>query len=132
MEEGFKDTLEKVKWSLWHGKSDEALIKLELLMMNVTDSKKHKKLEGLYDYLKRNKAYLVNYKERDEENKTYTSQVAESHIESLIDARHKKSGKMQWTREGAHKVLQIRGAISSDEWNDRWQASVLSALEIVA
>ena len=130
VEEDFKDTLEKVKWSLWHGKSDEALTKLELLMANITDKKKRKKLEGLYDYLKGNKAYLVNYKERDKENKVYTSQVAESHIESIINARHKKSGKMQWTREGAHNVLQIRGQIVSNEWDARWQAPVLSALGV--
>jgi hypothetical protein len=83
-------------------------------------------------YLKRNQSYLVNYEERDKENKTYTSQVAESHIESIINARHKKSGKMQWTREGAHKVLQIRGMIASNEWGNRWQSAVLSALKLEA
>jgi len=46
--------LEQVKWTLWHGKPQEALSKLELLMtMNVTDSLKRKKLEDLYDYLNR-------------------------------------------------------------------------------
>jgi hypothetical protein len=82
--------------------------------------------------LENNKAYLVNYEERNKENKTYTSQVAESHIESVINARHKKSGKMQWTREGAHSVLQIRGMITSNEWSNRWQQSVLSALGVAA
>ena len=132
VEEGFKDTLERVKWTLWHGNSDEALTKLELLITNVTDPKKRTKLEGLYDYLKRNQAYLVNYEERDQENKTYTSQVAESQIEAIINARYKKSGKMQWTREGAHKVLQIRGMIASNEWGNRWQSAVLSALAVAA
>jgi len=74
----------------------------------------------------------VHYEERAKEQKTYTSQVAESHIESIINARHNKSGKMQWTRAGAHKVLQIRGVIISNEWEDRWQGAVLSALEVVA
>ena len=132
VEEAFKDSLEGVKWNLWHGNSEKALKKLEILMKNITDPKKRSKLKDLYDYLERNKDYLVNYKERDKQNKTYTSQVAESHIESLINSRHKKSGKMQWTREGAHKVLQIRGAIASKEWNDRWQTAVLSALEVAA
>ena len=132
VEEAFKDSLERVKWTLWHGKSDEALSKLKILITNVTDAKKRSKLEDLYDYLNRNQAYLVNYQERDEQNQTYTSQVAESHIESVINARHKKSGKMQWTREGAHKVLQIRGMIASKEWGNRWQEPVLSALGVVA
>lgn len=132
VDDGFIETLERVKWTLWHGKSDEALTKLELLMTNITDPKKRTKLAGLYDYLKRNQDYLVNYEERDQENKTYTSQVAESHIESIINTRHKRSGKMQWTREGAHKVLQIRGVIASNEWGNRWQSAVLSALEVAA
>ena len=101
-------------------------------MTNVTDLTKRSKLKGLYDYLKRNQAYLVNYQEREQMNQTYTSQVAESHIESIINVRHKKSGKMQWTREGAHKVLQIRGLIASHEWGDRWQSAVLSALGVAA
>lgn len=125
VEEGYKDTLEGVKWKLWHGKSDEALTKLELLMTNVTDSKKRKKLEGLYKYLEGNKDYLVNYEERERESKTYTSQVAESHIDTLINERHKRKQKMQWTREGAHNVLQIRALMASDEWDDKWLDLVL-------
>src|SRR5215831_14062752 len=89
-------------------------------------------LEKVSGSEERNKAYLVHYEERAKEQKTYTSQVAESHIESIINARHNKSGKMQWTRAGAHKVLQIRGVITSNEWEDRWQGAVLSALEVVA
>ena len=132
MADDFKESLERVKWKLWHGKSDEALPQLELLMTNITDPKKRSKLKGLYDYLKNNQAYLVNYKEREQGHQTYTSQVAESHIESIINARHKQSGKMQWTREGAHKVLQIRGTIASHEWDNRWQGAVLSALNVAA
>jgi hypothetical protein len=101
-------------------------------MTNITDQKKHSKLQSLFDYLENNKAYLVNYEERNQEHKTYTSQVAESHIESVINARHKKSEKMQWTREGAHSVLQIKGMITSNEWSNRWQQSVLAALGVAA
>ena len=94
MEAAFQDTLERVKWTLWHGKPEEALSKLKILMTNVADSNKSEKLADLYDYLTQNQAYLVNYQER-QQHKTYTSLVAESHIESIINARHKKSGKMQ-------------------------------------
>src|SRR5947208_2526677 len=47
---------------------------------------------------------------------------------------HKNLGqkrKMEWSRAGAHKVVQIRGVIASNEWEDRWQGAVLSALEVV-
>jgi hypothetical protein len=61
-----------------------------------------------------------------------TSQVAESHVEALINARHKRTKKMQWTREGAHHVLQIRAMMASKEWESKCQGAVLSALGAVA
>lgn len=126
--ETFRDTLERVKWKLWQGKADEAATKLELLMTKLEDLEKCSKLKGLYDYLQRNRKYLVNYDQRDKANQTYTTQVAESHIESVINARHRKNGKMQWTREGAHNVLQIRAMMISKEWENQWLEAVLPAL----
>jgi hypothetical protein len=75
---------------------------------------------------------LVNYDARDQANKTYTSQVAESHIDALINTRHKRTKKMQWTREGAHHVLQIRAMMASDEWESKHHDAVLSALGAAA
>lgn len=130
--EGYTKVLERVKWKLWHGQAGKALNELPSLRMSVTDTKKQKKLAELYDYLSRNQAYLVNYQEREKQGKPFTSQVAESYIESMINARHKKSGKMQWTREGVHNLLQIRGKIASNEWSNGWQQPVLSALGVAA
>ena len=132
LDEAFENSLDSVKWKLWHGQIDEALTKIELLKVNLTVEEKKSKLQGLYDYIKRNKQYIVNYEERTRNHQTYTSQVAESYIDSVINARHKKSGKMQWTRSGAHNVLQIRAMITSNEWQREWQKAVLSALGAVA
>ena len=126
--DSFDDSLANCKWNVWHGNVEESLIKLEMLMLNISDSEKCSKLKGLYNYLKQNQDYIVNYDERKRLGKTFTSQVAESHIESIINARHKKSGKMQWSREGAHNVLQIRSEIISKTWTQQWQQAVLSAL----
>ena len=130
--EAFEKSLESVKWTLWHGKAEEALTKLRLLQDNITDEEKNSKTQGLYDYLHNNLAYLVDYNERKKAGQAYTSQVAESHIDSLINARHKRKRKMQWTREGAHKVLQIRAQMVSEEWGKKWQDAVLSALRNTA
>ncbi|MBV8884633.1 MAG: hypothetical protein JO235_11645 [Chroococcidiopsidaceae cyanobacterium CP_BM_RX_35] len=82
---------------MWHGNVEESLAKLEMLMLNISVAEKCTKLKGLYNYLKQNQDYIVNYEERKQLEKTFTSQVAELHIESVINARHKKSGKMQWS-----------------------------------
>ena len=129
--DSFEDSLSSCKWNLWHGNVEESLTKLEMLLLNISDSEKCSKLKGLYNYLKQNQDYIVNYNERKEMGKTFTSQVAESHIESIINARHKKSGKMQWSREGAHNLLQIRSEIISKTWVGQWQQAVISALGAV-
>jgi len=123
--ESLADSVESAKWCLWHGEADEALQKLSLLRDNITDTKKRSKLKGLQDYLKNNQKYLVNYSEREKANKVFTSQVAESHIDSMINTRHKRKQKMQWTRKGAHNVLQIRAMMVSDEWKENWLDVVL-------
>ena len=89
-------------------------------------------MNTLYNFLKRNQQYIVNYEQRKQASLTFTSQVAESHIESLINARQKRSKKMQWSRDGAHQVLQIRAKMESNEWNTLWQDTVIAALGIAA
>ena len=130
--EAFAASLESAKWKLWHGHADDALMKLAVLRDRVSEEAQRSKLTGLYEYIHRNQAYIVNYEAREQANKTYTSQVAESHIDTLINARHKRTKKMQWTREGAHHVLQIRAMMASDEWECKRQGAVLSALGAVA
>ena len=128
----FGESLEKAKWSLWHGDAEKALRKIALIRDNITDEKKRSKLKGLSDYLKNNLGHLVNYDERQKAHQVFTSQVAESHIDTLINARHKRKQKMQWTREGAHHVLQIRAMMESKEWDEHWLEIVLPALQKAA
>ena len=89
-------------------------------------------MTGLSNYIERNQASIVNYDERATAHKTYTSQGAEAHIETLMNARHKQTRKMQWSREGADNVLQIRATMASNEWASKWQSTVLSALGAAA
>jgi hypothetical protein len=46
-------------------------------------------------HLENNLDYLINYDEREKANKPFTSQMAESHIDSVINARHNRKQKMQ-------------------------------------
>ena len=104
LSEAFAISLESAKWQLWHGNADDALTKLALLWDSVSEEASRSKLAGLYEYLHWNQAYIVKYDARAQANKTYTSQVAESHVDALMNARHKRTKKLQWTREGAHHV----------------------------
>ena len=72
-------------------------------------------------YIANNKDYLVHYELRRSKGEVYTSSVIESGIESVINARFKKKHKAQWNRDSAHKVLQLRTALLSNQWDQDWQ-----------
>jgi hypothetical protein len=117
----FKDKLEKVKWFLWHGKAKEGLERLAELQQTIDDQELLSDLQDLYKYLDRNKKYMINYQERQANNLPFTSTYAESSVNALINTRQKDNKKMQWTREGAHNILQIRTSRFSKTWEQDWQ-----------
>jgi predicted DNA binding protein len=117
----FKERLEKVKWFLWHGDVNNALSRLAQVQSDVQDEKLFADLKDLHTYIKRNRGYIVNYQERQAAHLPFTSTLAESSVNALINARQKDNKKMQWTREGAHHVLQIRTSRFSKTWEQDWQ-----------
>ena len=129
LDESFEESLDSAKWSLWHGEAEDALRKIGFIRESIIDNKERSKLKKLQEYLENNRDYLVNYNKREEANKTFTSQVAESHIDTLINDRHKRKQIMQWTQEGAHNVLQIRALMASNKWEEGWLDIALAALE---
>lgn len=117
----FKEKLEKVKWFLWHGDAKNALERLAQLQSNAKGEKLLSNLEDLYEYIERNQKYIVDYQERQASNLPFTSTIAESSVNELINTRQKNNKKMQWTREGAHNVLQIRTSRFSKTWEQDWE-----------
>ena len=69
----------------------------------------------------------MNYGDRYRRGKVFTSQLAESTVESLINQRCKGKRHMQWSREGLHSVLQLRAAIASNDWMGNWEKYVVAA-----
>jgi hypothetical protein len=62
--EALATSLDRIKWTLWHGKVRDALTKLALLRENITEDEQRAKMTGLHDYIQRNQAYIINYDER--------------------------------------------------------------------
>jgi hypothetical protein len=121
-------TLNTIKEELWKGNIDVALSLLDRFKTELAEEKQQMRVKALYGYLARNKAYLVNYNNRHNRKLVYTTNVAESTVEHLINERHKKKQKMQWTREGVHNVLQISAALASGEWTDIWLKAVTTVI----
>lgn len=69
--------------------------------------------------------YLVDSDQRQKAKLVFTTQGIESQLDTLINARHKRKQKMQWSPEGAHNVLQIRASMVSQQWQEKWLDLVL-------
>jgi hypothetical protein len=110
--------LEKVKWHLWHGNNAASLIKIKELEKETSTDKAKILLNYLYDYIERNTKYLTNYQTKSSKGLPYTSTYAEESVNSIINVRQKCNQKMQWGREGAQKILQLRISIFSETWDE--------------
>jgi hypothetical protein len=59
-------------------------------------------------YIKSNTSSLINYGERFRAGERISSCLAESTVNAVISKRCAKRQQMQWTKRGAHLLLQIR------------------------
>jgi len=109
-------TLERIKWLLWHGNGHRARQHADGLRDDA------KALELDYPHLGRfarsaqefsvyitsNAGSLINYGERFRAGERISSAMAESTVNAVISKRFAKRQQMQWTRRGAHLLLQTR------------------------
>ncbi len=117
----YKKLFNKGKWHLWHGRVRTSLIRLEQVKV-LLDKDGKAKIDGIMRYIKNNEDYIVNYFSRKLSGLVYTSHIAESSVNALINCRQKRNQQMQWTRKGAHAILQIRTSRASGTWKSDWKA----------
>ena len=125
---GLKEKLLRIKWFLWRGDVDNALVRLTQLIDEAKDEKHIDRLTKLRTYISNNSDRIVNYLERKENGLVFTSNLAESTVESLINRRCKGQQHMRWSRAGLNPLLQIRAAMhSKGQWESQWQTAILNA-----
>ncbi len=128
-DDDLNDRLAGAKWFLWHGNVEEGLERLSSLYNQLENNKQlQDKIETLKKYIENNAYYIIDYEKRKNAGLIFTSQLAESTVESLINKRCKGHQHMRWTREGAHPLLQVRAYIASNDWESHWQEKVLGAI----
>lgn len=94
-----KEKLTLIKWHLWRGNVERAQIRLTQLIEKVESSYKDR-LQKFLNYIINNQTKVVDYRSRKKEGLVFTSQLAESTVESLINQRCKRQQHMRWSREG--------------------------------
>lgn len=118
-QEELNEQLSGAKWYLWNGLPDKAIERLQSISDTLKDDKKRQeKVQLLLTYIENNADFIVNYQKRQDAELVFTSQMAESTVESLINQRCKGQQHMRWSREGLHALLQIRAAVNSNDWNN--------------
>ena len=111
-----QDRLERIKWRLWHGDADEALSRARELAEDVAAlasgypglTRLVKATAGLATYIGNNSAAITDYAERWDHGEIISTAFAESTVDLVISRRFAKKQQMQWSKKGAHRLLQTR------------------------
>ncbi len=74
-----------------------------------------KHLGDMESYIKNNSHLIPNYGEKYRYGETITTAFVESTVNEVIAKRMVKKQQMQWSREGAHYLLQTRTAVLNGE-----------------
>jgi hypothetical protein len=117
--------LERLKWALWHGNVYKAFHKIAALAMDlavavaitgdVTARKLLKAVEEFHTYIEWNRTFIPNYGERYRYGERISTGFVESTVNQVISRRFCKKQQMQWTKRGAHLLLQTRVKVLNQE-----------------
>ena len=110
------DQIERLKWSLWHGQVDKALGKIDKLESSIEPFSETygryaglaKALSELRTYVVNNRHVIPNYGERYRNGEPIATGFVESTVNEVVSKRFCKKQQMQWSKEGAHLLLQTR------------------------
>ncbi|MXQ10471.1 ISKra4 family transposase [Microvirga makkahensis] len=108
--------LRRTKWFLWHGNTyrareaiDDLVLDLEALDSCYPNLRKLRTTIRKFQlYITSNEASLINYGERYRSGERISSAFVEATVNAVISKRFAKKQQMQWSRRGAHLLLQTR------------------------
>jgi hypothetical protein len=114
--EEIRHTLERLKWLLWHGNVYKVLHKINdigSLIYNFEDTypqfkKLEKAAQEFRTYIENNGSFIPNYGERWRYGEAIATDFVESTVNQAASKRFCKRPQMQWTKRGAHLLLQTR------------------------
>src|SRR5262245_8542072 len=114
--EAIRDKIERLKWSLWQGQVDKALGKIDNLEISIEPFNQTyarfprlvKALSELRTYIVNNRHLIPNYGERYHHGEAIATGFVESTVNEVVGKRFCKQQQMQWSKEGAHLLLQTR------------------------
>src|SRR5215475_9391335 len=114
--EEIREKIARLKWSLWHGQVDKALNKLNDLERSIEPFNETyarfpqlvKALSALRTSIVHNRHLRPTYGERDHNGEAIATGWVEATVNEVVSKRFCKKQQMQWSKEGAHVLLQTR------------------------
>ncbi len=110
------DELRRIKWFLWHSNTyrtreaiDDLVLDLDALDSRYPNLRKFRTaMREFQVYITSNEASLINYGERYRSGERISSAFVEATVNAVISKRFAKKQQIQWSRRGAHLLLQTR------------------------
>lgn len=121
--------LASAKWRIWHGKAEQGLERLDDCYCLCDDPElryqKRRKLARhlieMMTYIGNNSHLIPNYGEKYRYGETITTAFVESTVNEVVAKRMVKKQQMQWSRQGAHYLLQTRTVVLNGELRDHFE-----------
>ena len=122
--EKIQKDMESAKWYLWHGNVERALEKLEDVIFQCEEDfektypqygKLERHLDDFFTYITNNRLYITDYGERWRNGERISTGFVESTVNDVINKRYNKKQQMQWSKRGAHLLLQTRTRVLNKE-----------------
>jgi hypothetical protein len=121
--ESIRKRLNSVKWLLWHGKVDNALTRLGDLERGINHfidlyprfPQLKNAVQKFRTYIENNRGCIPNYGQRYRRGETISTAFVESTVNYVLSKRFVKKQSMQWTKRGAHLLLQTRVKMLNNE-----------------
>ena len=131
--------LKSIKWSIWNGNVSKALDKIETFSESFYEeelekgSKRYKLwkcADEFHSYIESNRHYITNYAEKHRYGEIISTSFVEATVNEVISKRMVKKQQMRWTKEGAHRMIQVRTATLNNELRGefcRWYPNMSNA-----
>ena len=75
-----------------------------------------KAVEEFHTYITNNAGFIPNYGERYRHGERISTGFVESTVNQVVSKRMVKKQQMQWSKRGAHLLLQIRTRVLNGDW----------------
>jgi hypothetical protein len=72
-------------------------------------------------YIEWNQGFIPNYGERYRHGERISTGFVESTVNQVVSKRMVKKQQMQWSKRGAHLLLQIRTRVLNGEWEETFR-----------